>query len=66
MSKQSISPRATVTVVSRQKGPQRGPTPRTSCANYTTVQEIPTGEEVLMGTFFHNEHSIIIMFDSGA
>jgi hypothetical protein len=30
------------------------------------MQEIPTGVEVLMGTFFHNEHSIIIMFDSEA
>jgi hypothetical protein len=30
------------------------------------VDEIPTGEEVLAGTFFLNEHSIIIVFDSGA
>jgi hypothetical protein len=30
------------------------------------MDEIPTGEEVLMGTFFLNEHSIIILFDSGA
>jgi hypothetical protein len=35
-----------------------------SChANYTTVEEIPMGEEVLMGTFFLNEHPVIIMFD---
>jgi predicted aspartyl protease len=27
---------------------------------------IPTGEEVLVGTFFLNERSIIILFDSGA
>jgi predicted aspartyl protease len=26
---------------------------------------IPTGEEVLVGTFFLNERSIIILFDSG-
>jgi predicted aspartyl protease len=35
-------------------------------ANYTTVEEIPTGEEVLAGTFFLNEHPVIILFDSGA
>jgi hypothetical protein len=28
------------------------------------VEEIPTGEEVLVGTFFLNEHLIIILFDS--
>jgi hypothetical protein len=30
------------------------------------MEEIPTGEEVLAGTFFFNEHPVIIMFDSGA
>jgi hypothetical protein len=30
------------------------------------VEEIPTGEEVLAGTFFLNEHPINILFDSGA
>jgi hypothetical protein len=34
--------------------------------NYTTVEEIPTGEEVLAGTFFLNKCPIIILFDSGA
>jgi hypothetical protein len=28
------------------------------------MEEIPTGEEVLAGTFFLNEHPIIILFDS--
>jgi hypothetical protein len=49
-----------------QKGPQRGPAPRTGRANYTNVDEIPTGEEVLAGTFFLNERHIIILFDFGA
>jgi hypothetical protein len=35
-------------------------------ANYTTMEEISTGEEVLAGTFSLNEHPIIILFDSGA
>jgi hypothetical protein len=36
------------------------------CANYTTVEEIPTGEEVLAYMFLLNEHPVIILFDSGA
>jgi hypothetical protein len=34
-------------------------------ANYTTMEEIPTGKDVLAGTFFLNEHPVIILFDSG-
>jgi predicted aspartyl protease len=30
------------------------------------VEEIPTGEEVLLGMFFLNKRPIIILFDSGA
>jgi hypothetical protein len=45
---------------------QRGLAPRSGHANYTTVEEIPTGEEVLAGTFFLHDHPIIILFDSGA
>jgi hypothetical protein len=48
------------------EGHQKGPTPRTGCTNYTIVEEILTGEEVLPGTFFLNEHPIIILFDPGA
>jgi hypothetical protein len=66
MPKQSNSPQATASMANHQKGPQRGPAPRTGHASYTAVEEIPTGEEVLAGTFFLNEHLIIILFDSGA
>jgi hypothetical protein len=66
MPKQSDSPQATVSMANHQNGPHRGPTPRTGRANYTTVEEIPTGEEVLAGTFFLNEHPVIIPFDSRA
>jgi hypothetical protein len=44
----------------------RGPAPRTGHINYTTVDGIPTGEEVLASTFFLNERHIIMLFDSGA
>jgi hypothetical protein len=39
---------------------------RTGYANYTTVEEISTGEKVLAGTFFVNAYPIIILFDSRA
>jgi hypothetical protein len=35
-------------------------------ANFTTLEDIPLGEEVLAGTFFLYEHPIITLFDSGA
>jgi hypothetical protein len=53
-------------MVNQQRGHQKGPTPRLGCANYTTMEEIPMGEEVLAGTFFLNEHPVIILFNSGA
>jgi predicted aspartyl protease len=53
-------------MANHQKGPPRDPTPRTGHANYITVEEILTGEEVLAGMFFLNEHPVIILFDSGA
>jgi hypothetical protein len=40
--------------------------PRIGHVNYTTVEEIPDGEEVLVGTFFLYSHPIIILFDSRA
>jgi predicted aspartyl protease len=53
-------------VVNQQRGHQKGPTPRTGHTNYTTVEEIPTGEEVVAGTFLLNECPIIILFNLGA
>jgi hypothetical protein len=42
------------------------PSLRVDRANFTTVEEIPPGEEVLAFMFFLVEHPIIILFDSGA
>jgi hypothetical protein len=53
-------------MVNQRRGYQKGPAPRTSCTSYTTMEEIPTGEEALTGTFFLNEHPVIILFDSRA
>jgi hypothetical protein len=41
-------------------------TPKIGCANYTMVEKIPAGEEVLDGTYYLREHPIVILFDSGA
>jgi hypothetical protein len=60
--KQSNSPQVLATVVNQQRGHQKGPVPRAGCSNYTTVEEIPAGEEVLAGMFFLNEHPIIFLF----
>jgi hypothetical protein len=51
-------------MVNQQRSHQKGPAPWADYANYTTVEDIPTGE-VLEGTFFLNEHPVIILFDSG-
>jgi hypothetical protein len=53
-------------MVNQQRAQQRGPAPQNGCANYTTVDQITTGEEVLAGMFFLNECPIIIQFDSRA
>jgi hypothetical protein len=39
---------------------------RVGRANFTMLEEIPLGEEVLAGMFFLYEHLITILFDSGA
>jgi hypothetical protein len=53
-------------MVNQQRGHQKDPAPRVAHANYTTVEEIPMGEEVLAGTFSLNEHHVIILFNFGA
>jgi hypothetical protein len=42
---------------------QRGLAAQSGRANYTTVEEILTGEEVLAGMFFLNDRLVIILFD---
>jgi hypothetical protein len=34
--------------------------------NYTTIEDVPEGEQVLAGTFSLNGNPIVILFDSGA
>jgi predicted aspartyl protease len=39
---------------------------KTGRVNYTTVEEVAEGEQVLAGMFSLNGHPIVILFDSGA
>jgi hypothetical protein len=46
-------------------GPQKVAITKTSRVNYTTMEDIPEGEQVLVGTFSLNEYPAVILFDSG-
>jgi hypothetical protein len=39
---------------------------KTSRINYTTMEDIPEGDQVLAGTFSLNGYHVVILFDSGA
>jgi hypothetical protein len=47
-------------------GPQKVVVAKTDCVNWTTVEDILEGKQVLTGTFSLNGHPAIILFDSGA
>jgi hypothetical protein len=50
--------------------PSRGQTKvvatKTGRVNYTTIEDVSKGEQVLVSTFSLNGHPIVILFDSGA
>jgi hypothetical protein len=39
---------------------------KTGRINYTAMEDIPKGEQVLAGTFSLNEYPTVVLFDSGA
>jgi hypothetical protein len=47
-------------------GPQKVAVAKTDRVNWTTVEDILEGKQVLTGTFSLNGHPAIILFDSGA
>jgi hypothetical protein len=47
-------------------GPLKVAITKTGRVNYTTMDDIPEGEQALMGMFSLNGHPTIILFDSGA
>jgi hypothetical protein len=48
------------------RGLQKVAVAKTGRVNYTTMEDISEGEPILMGTFFLNGHSAVVLFDSGA
>jgi hypothetical protein len=38
---------------------------KTGRVNYTTLEDVPEGEQVLAGMFSLNMHPIVVLFDSG-
>jgi hypothetical protein len=39
---------------------------KTGRVHYTTMEDVPKGEQVLAGTFSLNGHPIIVLIESGA
>jgi hypothetical protein len=48
------------------RGPQKVAVAKTGRVNYTTMENIPEGEQVLVGTFSLNRHPATVLFDSEA
>jgi hypothetical protein len=48
------------------RGQQKVTVVKTSCVHYTTMEDVPEGEQVLTGTFSLNGHPIIILFNSSS
>jgi hypothetical protein len=63
---QGFAHRALPPPVDQPKVVVRPPSLRVGHANFSLLDDISLGEEVLVGTFFLYEHPIIILFDSGA
>jgi hypothetical protein len=47
-------------------GPMKVIATRTGRVNYTTIEDVPKGDRVLVGTFSLNGHPVVILFDLGA
>jgi hypothetical protein len=63
------APKKTATwghVTQPPRGPQKVAVVKISHVNYTTMEDIPEREQVLMGTFSLNGYHATILFDSGA
>jgi hypothetical protein len=47
------------------RGPQKVAIAKTGRVNYTTMEDIPEGEQVLTSTFSLNRYPVVVLFDSG-
>jgi hypothetical protein len=67
--RECTTPKKTATqghVTPLSRGPQKVAVVKTGRINYTTMEDIPEGEQVLVGTFSLNRHPTTVLFDSRA
>jgi hypothetical protein len=67
--RECTTPKKTVTqghITLPPRGPRKVAVAKTGRVNYTTMEDIPEGEHVLVGTFSLNGHPTTVLFDSGA
>jgi hypothetical protein len=60
------APRSRSHCIQSPRAPTKVVATRTGRVNYTTIEDVPEGEHILMGTFSLNGHPIVILFDLGA
>jgi hypothetical protein len=66
--RECTAPKKTATqghVTSPSRGPQKVAIAKTGRVNYTTLEDFPEGEQVLVGTFSLNGYPAVVLFDSG-
>jgi hypothetical protein len=67
--RESTTPKKTPTqghVTPPPRGPPKVAAAKTGRINYTTLEDVPEGEQVLAGVFSLNGHPIVVLFYSGA
>jgi hypothetical protein len=67
--RECTTPKKTATqghVTPPSHGPQKVTVVKTGRVNYTTLKDIPEGEQVLTGIFSLNRHHAVILFNLGA
>jgi hypothetical protein len=67
--RECIAPKKTATqghVTPPSHGPHKVANAKTGHVNYTTMEDIPEGEQVLTCTFSLNGYPAVVLFDSGA
>jgi hypothetical protein len=67
--RECTAPKKTATqghVTPPSRGPQKVAIAKTDRVNYTTMEDISEGEQVLTSTFSLNRYPAVVLFDSGA
>jgi hypothetical protein len=67
--RECTAPKKTATqghVTPPSRGPQKVAIAKIGRVNYTTMEDILKGEQVLVGMFSQNRYPVVVLFDSGA